>query len=309
MRVRIRSQARPGRLSSKAMAKITERLPDNAPGDLYVDRTCIDCATCRIVAPASFASHEGGTAIVHRQPADDAEWTRALMALVACPTSSIGTASRRDARAAARAFPEPVEGVSSVLYCGYADESSFGASSYLLLRPEGNVLVDCPRPAGPLLARIEELGGVRTIFLTHRDDVAQHAALARRFGAERVLHAGDLTAGTRDVERRIEGAAPVTLAPDLLAIPVPGHTRGSMALLSGDVLWSGDHLWASERSGRLRASRDVCWYSWEEQLRSLEALLANDFRVVLPGHGMRYLAASVADARRELRDLLVRLAR
>ena len=37
------------------MARLADRYPDNADGDLYVDRTCIDCGTCRHVAPAVFA--------------------------------------------------------------------------------------------------------------------------------------------------------------------------------------------------------------------------------------------------------------
>ncbi len=64
------------------------------------------------------------------------------------------------------------------------------------------------------------------MFLSHRDDGPDHARYARRFGCE-VLHAADVGPVTRDVERYIEGADPVRLAPDLLAIPVPGHTRGS----------------------------------------------------------------------------------
>ena len=131
-----------------------------------------------------------------------------------------------------------------VLYCGYASESSFGASSYLVRRDRGNVLVDSPRAARPLMERIAALGGVATMFLTHRDDVADHAKYARRFGCGRVLHAADIGHGTRDVERPVEGDAPVPLAPDLLAIPLPGHTRGSMALLFREkILFTGDHLW------------------------------------------------------------------
>jgi hypothetical protein len=35
----------------------------------------------------------------------------------------------------------------------------------------------------------------------------------------------------------------------------------------------------------LTAFRDVCWYSWTEQTRSMENLLAYSFEWVLPGHG------------------------
>src|SRR5262249_43409760 len=153
---------------------------------------------------------------------------RALMALVACPTASIGTATGLSAAAAARSFPEPL--VDEVFYCGYAAESSFGASSYLIRRPDGNVLVDSPRAAGPLMNRLAQLGGIRWMFLTQRDDVADHCALARRFGCERILHADDVSSRTADVERPIEGSTPVRLADDLVVIPVPGHTKGSAAL-------------------------------------------------------------------------------
>ena len=40
---------------------------------------------------------------------------------------------------------------------------------------------------------------------------------------------------------------PVRLADDLLAVPVPGHTRGSTALLASETyLFTGDHLWWDE---------------------------------------------------------------
>lgn len=288
------------------MARIEERLPENAEGDFYVDASCIDCATCRLVAPTVFGSLDRDLSYVRRQPTTDEERTRAQMALVACPTASIGTVRRADASAAARAFPERLD--DEVYYCGYAAESSFGASSYLVVRPEGNVLVDSPRAAGPLLRRITDMGGVRLMFLTHRDDVADHALFRRHFGCERVLHAGDVTAGTADVERQIEGREPVRLADDLTVIPAPGHTRGSALLLYRNrFLFTGDHLMGTEDGRQIHASRGVCWYSWPEQVRSMERLLDFEFEWVLPGHGGRYRAESPAAMRQELERVLARL--
>jgi glyoxylase-like metal-dependent hydrolase (beta-lactamase superfamily II)/ferredoxin len=286
------------------MARASLRLPQNAPGEFFVDETCIDCATCRHVAPGVFAySPAAGMTVVRRQPDGPGETHRAAMALVACPTASIGSASKVDARAASRAFPEPV--TEDVYYCGFASEDSFGARSWLIVRPGGNVLVDSPRAARPLMDRIAELGGVRTMFLTHRDDVADHEVFARHFGCERVLHAADVGSGTRGIERILEGTAPVALAPDLLAIPVPGHTRGSTALLfRSEVLFTGDHLWGREGSARLGASRGVCWYSWPEQIRSMERLLELGFSWVLPGHGASLHAPSQAAMREELLRLV-----
>ncbi|HEV8324896.1 MAG TPA: MBL fold metallo-hydrolase [Myxococcota bacterium] len=294
------------------MAKLAERLVENVAGEFYVDESCIDCATCRQIAPALYGHAEArGLSYVQRQPRGEEETRRALMALVACPTASIGTEHKVDVRPGIDAFPEPIAAdVGDVLFCGFTDESSFGAWSWLVRRPGGNVLVDSPRPAGPLLRRIEALGGVRLHFLTHRDDVAEHETLHARFGTERVLHADDVSALTRGVERRLTGREPTRLADDLVAVPVPGHTRGSAALLYRDTfLFTGDHLWWSSEDGRLDASRSVCWWSWAEQLRSLERLLDLRFEWVLPGHGEPWRAASAAAMRAALERALVTLRR
>ena len=291
------------------MARAALRLAANAPGELFVDSSCIDCETCRALAPATFGRDDSaGQSVVSRQPADPAELRRALMALVACPTASIGTHSKQDVTGAAAAFPEEVAPGAGVYYCGYAAESSYGASSWLIRRPAGNVLVDSPRAARPLLTRLDELGSVKTLFLTHRDDVAGHEKLHARFGCERILHRDDVGPSTASVELKLSGRAPIRLADDLVAIPVPGHTRGSAALLYRDeFLFTGDHLWADEETGLLGASPGVCWYSWPEQLRSLEALLAFRFTWILPGHGRRFHAASVDEMHAAITALLVRL--
>jgi glyoxylase-like metal-dependent hydrolase (beta-lactamase superfamily II)/ferredoxin len=269
------------------MAHPSRRLPGNAEGDFYVDSTCIDCDTCRWLAPETFVAKAGQSA-VGTQPADPAARRQALLAAVACPTASIGTLAPDPAMPAARAaFPVPLDG--EVHYCGYHSGKSYGAASYLIVRPEGNVLVDSPRRSETLAARIEAMGGARWMFLTHGDDVADHAYWRERLGCARILHAGDAGWGARGVERLLEGSDDVELAPDLRVIPVPGHTEGSCCLLYRETyLFTGDHLAWSSRRGHLYAFRDACWYSWEAQVRSMAKLLGYPFEWVLPGHGRRY---------------------
>ena len=92
----------------------------------------------------------------------------------------------------------------------------------------------------------------------------------------------------RSAFRRQDHLRPRTLsiAGDLLAIPVPGHTKGSTVYLyDGHALFTGDSLAWDFNAGDLVAWRDVCWYSWEEQTRSLEQLLDYPFDYVLAGHG------------------------
>ena len=145
------------------MAQLAQRLPDNVPGDFFVDDTCIDCDACRIFAPAIF-SDTGDQSAVYHQPENDVELLAAQKALIACPTASIGTASRHDMRRALSALPERID--EDVYRCGYASESSFGAISYLIQRAEGNILVDSPRFSGPLVKNIDAMGGVARMSLT-----------------------------------------------------------------------------------------------------------------------------------------------
>ena len=250
-----------------------------------MDSTCIDCDACRQIAPNVFAE-DGDASIVFHQPIDEAETKRALMALVACPTGSIGTVEHHDAHIGVDAFPELL--TENIYYCGFNAESSFGAWSYLVVRPDvegGNVLIDSPRFATQLVKKIESMGGVRTMFLTHKDDVADHRRFAEKFGCRRIMHADD-GAARLGIEQVITGSDAVRIDEDLTAIPVPGHTRGHMVLLyQNRFLFTGDHLaWSANRNS-LIAFRSACWYSWTEQTRSMEKLLDYDFEWVLPGHG------------------------
>lgn len=275
------------------MAHLRDRRPQNVEGDIYVDSSCIDCDTCRWMAPDIFTREDGQSAVFH-QPATEAERLAALQAVLACPTASIGTVTPpKDIKAAQASFPIPI--TNNVYHCGYHSEKSYGAASYFIQRPEGNVLVDSPRFAAPLAKRLEALGGVHYMYLTHRDDVADHQHFRDRFGCQRILHADDISTGTASVEIQLQGPDPVELAPDLLIIPVSGHTKGHTVLLYDKrVLFTGDHLAWSVRLHQLYAFRRFCWYSWPEQIKSMEQLAGYDFEWVLPGHGRRHHADKAA---------------
>ena len=261
------------------MANLAIRLPENVEGDFYVDSTCIDCDACRVFAPTVFSDEKDQSFVFH-QPETEHELLAAQKALITCPTSSIGSST--SSRDAIDALPEVVE--DDVYRCGYASESSFGAISYYLR--DRNILIDSPRFAGPLVKKLAAMGGVRQILLTHQDDVADHEKFHERFGATRVLHRDDVRTHTNMMEVQPEGLEPVEIEDGLLMIPTPGHTRGhAVFLYRGKYLFTGDHLAWSASRGHLYAFRSACWYSWPEQIRSMERLLAYSFEYVLPGHG------------------------
>ena len=265
------------------VAQLALRIAENEAGDFFVDSTCIDCDACRQIAPSTF--HDiGNQSAVHHQPSNDDELLAAQKALIACPTASIGSLTKHDMKRALASWPELIE--DDVYRCGYTAESSFGAFSYLIRRDNDNVLVDSPRFAGPLVKRIDEMGGVRMMVLTHQDDVADHEKFHQRFGCDRVIHRDDVRSSTASVERKPAGNDPVQLDTDLLMIPTPGHTKGHAVFLYRDkFLFTGDHLAWDPDDERLIAFRGACWYSWTEQIKSMERLLDYRFECVLPGHG------------------------
>ncbi|RZM82718.1 MBL fold metallo-hydrolase [Leptolyngbya iicbica] len=272
------------------MAHLKDRRPQNVDGDIYVDTSCIDCDTCRWMVPSVFTREAGMSAVFH-QPTTEAERLAALQAVLSCPTASIGTvAPPPDMKAAQASLPIPI--AENVYHCGYHSEKSYGAASYFIQRPEGNILTDSPRFAAPLVKQLEALGGVQYLYLTHRDDVADHRQWHERFGCDRLLHAADITPSTADIELPLQGTEPIVFAPDITIIPVPGHTQGHTVLLYRDrFLFTGDHLAWSVRLQQLYAFRNYCWYSWAELVRSMEKLATYQFEWVLPGHGRRYHAA------------------
>lgn len=249
------------------------RRPENVDGAFYVDSSCINCDVCRKLAPKTF-SKIGPQSAVFAQPAssslEDPVTAAAAAALVSCPTASIHAEGFKpsDVAAAAAAFlpcdapgvVPPAEGGPPVRFLGYTSGRSFGASAYLLLLKDGNVLVDSPRFDPRLLKKIEALGGAKWFFLTHRDDVADHARWAAKLGARRIMHSKECNEqqGTDKVEAKLEGEGPWTLRDcgsseeggsddEIKFVLQPGHTEACVAmfhfpsksLFTGDVVSCG----------------------------------------------------------------------
>ncbi|MQL97560.1 hypothetical protein Taro_030255, partial [Colocasia esculenta] len=225
------------------------RRPQNAEGDFFVDERCIDCDACRWLAPETFR-RVGGQSAVFRQPNSEEERFRALQIT----------------------FPLPIDEQSlpGVYHCGYHSEKTYGATSYLIVHPEGNILVDSPKYKEILARRIDVLGGVRYMFLTHKDDVGDHQLWSKRFSCERILHSGDVDLSTADVEMQLYGDGPWSIGTDFELIHTPGHTKAiKMQLDSVRKFLDMDFLWILPGHGRRERFRDV-----DEKNSALQAFLA-----------------------------------
>src|SRR6476469_5451662 len=111
------------------MARVALRHRDNVAGEWFVDERCIDCGTCRELAPELFASIGVQSVVVHQPVGSDAT-TDAWLAALPCP---------------GRLFPRELGPGRGIFDCGYCSPDSFGATAWFVTRPGGNVLVDSPR--------------------------------------------------------------------------------------------------------------------------------------------------------------------
>jgi glyoxylase-like metal-dependent hydrolase (beta-lactamase superfamily II)/ferredoxin len=281
-----------------SMANFKKQVPENVAGDFFVDSTCIDCDACRQIAPSTFGE-AAETSFVKSQPKSSAERRQALQALLACPTGSIGCLGD-DVKAVMADFPLVVE--EPVYYCGYNSPKSYGGNSYFIRHPAGNWLIDSPKFVRPLVRRLESLGGIAHIFLTHRDDVADAEPYAKHFGGRRIIHRRELSSQP-NAELVLDGEGPWELAPGFLSIMTPGHTQGHCVLLHEErFLFTGDHLDWDRDAQQLSASEDYCGYSWPEQAESIARLAAYQFEWVLPGHGQK-VHLPAAEMRRQMERL------
>lgn len=280
---------------------MTRRHKANAPGEWYIATNCTDCSAARTVAPGLIIERDGQS-VFARQPETEDELRMAWRARLLCPSASIHTEHKLPQPKGV--FPEQM--APDVLRLGYNAAQAAGAHSFLVQRDGGNFMVDGPRWAKPVVEAISERGGLIGILLTHRDDIGDAKRYAEHFGAQVWIHRAD-----RDrapfADSLIDGLEPTKIADDMLAIPVPGHTRGSVAYLYAErCLFTGDSLAWSFEAGDLMAWRDFCWFSWSEQAKSLKRLLNHRFETVLAGHGGS-VALPQAEMRRRLRALVSRM--
>ena len=264
------------------MANLKKVLEANAPGDFYVDSTCINCGVSRHYAPAVFGD-TGTYAYVVRQPQDAEEELAAMQAMLSCPVGSIGTRPKRDLQPAIDSFP--LEMAPNVYLNGFNHRDSYGAHSYFIRSDQGNWMVDAPRYVQHLVDRFEAMGGIRHILLTHSDDVGDAHRYAQHFGAQRIIHHYD-AAAQPDAELILKDDHDYTY-PEGQVLFSPGHTRGHVVLLWQEkYLFSGDHFAWLPGLRRFGSFRDYCWYSWEVQIASVERMqIHRHVEWVFPGHG------------------------
>jgi hydroxyacylglutathione hydrolase len=172
----------------------------------------------------------------------------------------------------------------------------FNNNAYLVVDPDTkeSIIVDAP-PEGEKLLEAAQGTRVSRIVLTHghRDHVATLDALKSATGAPVYCHEADRKAHADKIDGTLSDGEEVSLgAGRLRVIHTPGHTPGSICLLTGRILIAGDTLFPG---GPGHSSRP------EDLQQEIQSILQRlyvlpDETVVYPGHGED---TTIGDSKRE----------
>ena len=264
------------------MARLDSAHPENVEGPWFVDTRCIRCDVARHWAPGLIEMDSAGRSYLARQPDGPEESAALWRAAEACPTQSIGNTKIR--RPPDPSFPHQL--TPGVWALGHNAQSSFGAHSYLVERPDGNLMVDSPRYLRGLAERVDDLGGVSHVLLSHRDDVADADRWAERYGAQVWIHADDADAAPY-ATMILDGDETQAIAAGVVAVPAPGHTEGSVVFHVDDCwLFTGDTLHWNQRRDQLDVFPEQTFQSWDVLADSMDRLSQLRVEWVFAGHGM-----------------------
>ena len=174
------------------------------------------------------------------------------------------------------------------------NKDTLGGTAYFILEKTGNILVDCPEWDQQVEDFLQQYGGVRFLFITHRGGMSKSVkSLQKALKCLVVI---------QEQEAYLLPEADVTsfkeetvLSPDIKGVWTPGHSPGSSCLYwssYGGILFTGRHL-LYDPSGALTPLRLAITFHWLRQLKSVQMLRdyfnSDSLTYVCPGANVEVL--------------------
>ncbi|GET35857.1 MBL fold metallo-hydrolase [Microseira wollei] len=199
-------------------------------------------------------------------------------------------------------MPKPARAVFDNIFAFPPNRETLGATAYFIVKNDVNILLDCPAPDEENQLFLQERGGVRWLFITHRGGIGKHVKeIQQTFGCEILIQEQEayllpgLTVTTFQKE--------FTLSPTSQVIWTPGHSPGSSCLYdgeSGGVLFTGRHL-LPNRQGNPVPLRTSKTFHWRRQINSVnmlrEVFSSETLQYICPGANTGFLRGKGAIAK------------
>jgi glyoxylase-like metal-dependent hydrolase (beta-lactamase superfamily II) len=181
------------------------------------------------------------------------------------------------------------------------NRDTLGGTAYLIVgsvtpepsRTPENLLIDCPAWNSVNQEFLQQQGGVRWLFLTHRGAIAKAREIQQVFGCEIVIQEQEayLLPGLTVTPFQQQ----LVLSPQTQAIWTAGHSPGSACLHStahGGILFTGRHLLPNAQ-GEPVPLRIAKTFHWPRQIQSLQRLrdrfTPQTLRYICPGANTGFL--------------------
>lgn len=169
-------------------------------------------------------------------------------------------------------MPKEARAVLDTIFAFPPNRDTLGATAYLIVENEINILVDCPAIDRENLKFFQEKGGVSWLFISHRGGIGKVREIQQTFGCKVLIQEQEayLLPGidVNTFEREF------SFTPNIQAIWTPGHSPGSSCLYcsaEGGVLFTGRHL-IPDRQGLPTPLLTSKTFHWPRQIRSVQQL-------------------------------------
>jgi glyoxylase-like metal-dependent hydrolase (beta-lactamase superfamily II) len=194
------------------------------------------------------------------------------------------------------------------------NRDTLGGTAYLIIEPEGNILVDCPAWDDTNQQFLQKTG-VRWLVVTHRGGLGKVREIQQALGCEVIIQEQEayllpnLKVSPFHQECTISSSYPPGGASHRL-IWTAGHSPGSSCLYypSGGILFTGRHL-LPDRAGSPVPLRTAKTFHWPRQIRNVQKLLdqftPDTLKFICPGASLGFLRGkqTIDDAYKKLAQL------
>ncbi|WP_267384622.1 MBL fold metallo-hydrolase [Cyanobacterium sp. uoEpiScrs1] len=191
-------------------------------------------------------------------------------------------------------FFKPPQQLLEGLFAFPPNQDTLGLTTYFILEKTGNILVDCPNWNQQVEDFLQQHGGVRYLFITHRGCISK--------SVKSLQNALKCSVVLQEQEAYLLPEITVTsfkeeilLSSDIKGIWTPGYSPGSSCLywsLHGGILFTGRHL-LFDSSGNLTPLRSAKTFHWSRQLNSVQVLLNHftysSLTYICPGANMKFM--------------------
>ncbi|MCT7948536.1 MBL fold metallo-hydrolase [Ancylothrix sp. C2] len=190
------------------------------------------------------------------------------------------------------------QAVLDTIFAFSPNRDTLGATAYLIVENRGNILIDSPALDDTNLEFLQQQGGVKGLFITHRGAIGKAEKLSQILGCEVIISEQEayLLPETKVTTFREE----YNLSETAKLIWTPGHSPGSSCLYhssNGGVLFTGRHIIPNQKGEPVPLKTSKTFH-WPRQLQNVQKLLnsfsADTLSYICPGANTGYLRGQKA---------------